>query len=96
MRAHSAIFRSTTLSNGRFYTYLVPQVLQLQLDSLALVAKEAGFLGSLSTLQLDTVLGRIPHPGLCTHSGVKHTPNLSEKVAYLLVQEICLEGYFLV
>lgn len=69
----------------------MPQFLQLQPDSLALVAKEAGFLGFQSTLQLDTVLGRIPHPELCTHSGVKHTPNLSEKVAYLLVQEICLE-----
>lgn len=40
----------------------------------------------------EGVLGRLPSPGHCTDSGLKHSPSLSVKEAYLLVLELWPQG----
>lgn len=56
------------------------------LDSLTLGAKEAYFLGSHGHSTIGHSYSQNTTP--CTQSRVKHTPSLSEKVAYLLVQDL--------
>lgn len=56
------------------------------LNFLALEAREACIPGSHGTGTIrETVPGRLPLPGCCTDSKLKHTPSISEKEAYLLV-----------
>ena len=61
-------------------------------DHLALEAGGLVFLGPMGLTIGETVLGRLPLPGHCTDSKLKHTPRLSEKEAYMLVQELWSEG----
>ena len=54
-------------------------------------------LGSTGLEQLgETVLGRLPAPGHCPDSRLKHTPSLSVKETSLLDWELWPEGKFLV
>lgn len=59
------------------------------LDRLAPESKEACVPGSHVTVAIEgTVSGRLPLPGYCTDSRLKHTPSLSEEEDYLHVQEL--------
>ena len=63
---------------------------EMPLQCLALDAggRAAGVLGSprIATTG-ETDCGRLPPPGHCTDSRLKHSPHLSEEQAYLLFQE---------
>ena len=88
-------------SHGRsIYTYPVPQFLHLVTWFLQLPPREHSLIpwlwrlwacvpGSHRTVTIrDSVLGRLPPPGCCTDSRQKHIYSLSEKEAYLLVQNL--------
>ena len=62
------------------------------LDHLALEAGGLEFLGAMGLTIRETVLGRLPLLGHCADRRLKHTPCLSEKEAYRLVQELWSEG----
>ena len=44
--------------------------------------------------QSETALGRLPPPGHCTERRLKHISSVSEKEAYLVIQQLCLEADF--
>ena len=62
------------------------------LDRLALEAGGLEFLGAMGLTVRETGLGRLPLPGHCADRRLKQTPSLSEKEAYMLVQELWSEG----
>lgn len=61
----------------------------IPLDHLPLIVRRAYLPGSHGTATSGgTVLDRVPHPGYCTDSIVKHTSSLSVKEAYVFVLEL--------
>lgn len=42
----------------------------------------------------ETALGRLPPPGHCTDRRLKHISSVSEKEAYVVIQQLCLEADF--
>lgn len=58
------------------------------LDHLDLKARGACDLGTHEIVTIrGTILGRLPLPGHCTDSRLKHVPSVSEKEAYV-IQEL--------
>lgn len=64
----------------------VTAVQGMPLDYLTLVARGASVLRPSEIItSRDIIFGRLPPPGHCTDSKLKHTPSLSVKKDYLLV-----------
>lgn len=60
------------------------------LDWLALVTRGPYLPGFQRTIEIrKIVLGRLPFPGHCTESRMRHTPSPSVKEASLLILEFC-------
>lgn len=94
----SAVLQSTSISRRGVLTHIwypnfVAAAQGIPLDLLALVARGACVPWSHRNITIEeTVLGRLPSPGLCTDSRLKHTPGLSMKEAYLLILELWPQG----
>lgn len=66
----------------------VAAVQGIPLDHLALEARGACVPDSHGTVSIkETIHGRLPPPGHFKDSRLKHNPSISEKEAYLIVQE---------